>query len=130
MAEKKEIVETEHQIRDKLTDTYSTGGQSPYFTTRGKTWKSHRALMLHLAMFNGQSHYGNKLVENLEIVTNQRTVIVNALPPEPLGPVLGAQQERKRKRVVERKLARAKSELAQITARKAQLEKELANGRS
>lgn len=49
-----------YKIRDRNTGLFSTGGVTPSWTKRGKTWNSEGALKSHLTLLQEYSTYSRK----------------------------------------------------------------------
>jgi len=60
------------KIRDKNTGLYSSGGMSPNWTSKGKTWNGMGPLKSHLNQFMKSKNYSkeryNKIPENWEVI--------------------------------------------------------------
>lgn len=54
-----------YKIRDKVTGLFSTGGMSPKWTKRGKTWSQLNHIKTHLKQFIRDSAYMKEYINNI-----------------------------------------------------------------
>lgn len=54
-----------YKIQDKVTGLFSTGGMSPKWTKRGKTWSQLNHIKTHLKQFISDSSYMKEWINNI-----------------------------------------------------------------
>lgn len=113
-----------YKIRRKSDGLFSTGGITPRFTEKGKEWKARNHVSSHMRQVGFYHSHKTKeeYYSDCEVVTYKVTVAeIESIP------ALNWEETAKTKRT--KQLAeqrRALRELAELTARKARLEEELA----
>jgi hypothetical protein len=116
---------TEYKIRRKSDGWLSTGGVSPRFNKRGKTWRTVGALNAHINLacrLGGYGRWHEQPADSCEIV--QYTITVVELPAAmPLAPLISDATIRHSQREHQRAQAA-------LRARQTQLEQELTRVRS
>lgn len=70
-----------YKIKNKKSDSYSTGGKYPLWTRNGKTWLSESALKRHLKIVtpNFYSNSDNIVIEEYLVFKNRELSLKNYL---------------------------------------------------
>ena len=99
-----------YKIQHTPSGRFSTGGQSPYFTAKGKVWVSKAALSSHLTLVN-PSEYKDCVVLEFEVTHTQTSTT-------PVSTLLLAKRDAKKKkeaaRIAAQALATEKAEREQL----------------
>ena len=62
-----------YKVRNKVTGKFSTGGISPSFTNKGKSWSSIGPLKTHLRQISSRNYFNDCEVVEYQMVENATT---------------------------------------------------------
>lgn len=113
-----EPIRSEYKIRNVQTGLFSTGGTSPRWNKRGKTWRSMAAVSQHLALCSYSRSCGDVEVVCYELHVNPEKTV-------PLTQVYGDYAARKAQRAAQRDKATKKARLEHYRKEAERLEREL-----